>query len=97
MVLTRTFDVEVYGNNVPAVVGALKVHIEGGCSRAISGIPGYHSFFKSNEKLESIWDVSAQIGCFIPFDDAHATTTLSFLRLHADHKIAFEDNGGVSL
>ena len=90
--------VEVYGNNELAV-GILKVHIEGVLKGHL--IPGCHSFFESNEKLESIRDVSAQTGCLIRFNDTTQTITAfgdddtlrafsEKLRLHIDRTITFE-------
>lgn len=62
--------VEVYGTNELSV-GVLKVHVE----EVLKGhlIHGCHSFFESNEKLESIRNISAQTGCFVRFNTATKT------------------------
>ena len=93
--LDQDVRVEVYGNNELAV-GVLKVYIEAVLKGHL--IPG---FFESNEKLESIRNISAQTGCFIRFN-AVAQTITAFgdddtlraftekLRLHLEHTISFK-------
>lgn len=90
--------IEVYGSNETAV-GVLKVHVEGVLKGRI--IPGCHSFFKSDEKLDPIRNISAQTGCFIRFNIATQTITAfgdddtlrafnEKLRLHIDNTVSFE-------
>jgi hypothetical protein len=90
--------IEVYGSNELAV-GVLKVHVEGVLKGHI--IPGCHSLFESNEKLESIRDISTQAGCFVRFNTTTQTITAfgdddtlrvftEKLRLHVDNSISFE-------
>ena len=90
--------IEVYGSNELAV-GALKAHVEGVLRGQL--IPGCHSFFESNQKLESIRKVSVETGCFIRLNTATQTITAfgdddtlrafsEKLRLHIDSTISFE-------
>lgn len=90
--------VEVHGSN-EFVVGALKAQVEGVLKGQL--IPGCHSFFESNEKLESIRDISVETGCFIRFNAATQTITAfgdddtlrafsERLRSHVDNTISFE-------
>ena len=67
--------IEVYGSNEFAV-GALKAQVEGVLKGQL--IPGCHSFFGSDkklEKLESIRAISAETGCFVRFNIATRTVT----------------------
>lgn len=90
--------VEVYGNNELAV-GVLKVYIEGVLRGHL--IPGCHTFFESNERLESIRNISVQTDCFIRLNAATETITAfgdddtlraftEKLQLHVDHTISFK-------
>ena len=94
----RDVRVEVYGNNELAV-GVLKVHVEGILKGHL--IPGCHSFFESDEKLEPIRDISAQTSCFVRFNGATQTITAfgdddtlrvfsEKLRLHIDDTTSFK-------
>ena len=90
--------IEVYGNSELAV-GALKAHVEGVLRGQL--IPGFHSFFESDLKLQSIRAISAETGCFVRFNTATQTITAfgdddtlrtfsTRLQLHIDNTISFE-------
>ena len=90
--------IEVSGCNELAV-GVLKVHVEGVLKGYL--IPGCHSFFESNKKLESVRDISAQTDCLIRFNTATQTITAfgdddtlraftEKLRLYINNSISFE-------
>ncbi|KAF9651343.1 hypothetical protein BDM02DRAFT_857977 [Thelephora ganbajun] len=90
--------IEVYGSNELAV-GVLKAHVEGVLKGQL--ISGCHSFFESNQKLESIRDISVETGCFVRLNTTTQTITTfgdddtlrafsERLRLHIDNAISFE-------
>ena len=90
--------IEVYGSNELAV-GALKAQVEGVLKGQL--IPGCHSSFESNEKLESIRKISVETGCFTRLNAAAQTITAfgdgdilrafsEKLRVHIDSTISFE-------
>ena len=90
--------IEVFGSNELAV-GALKARVEGVLKGQL--IPGCHSFFESNEKLESIREISDKTGCFIRLNTVPQTVTAfgdddtlrafsESLRVHIDNTISFE-------
>ena len=96
--LIQDVRIEVFGSNELAV-GALKAQVEGVLRGQL--IPGCHGFFGSNEKLESIQDISEKTGCFVRFNPATQTVTAfgdddtlrafsERLRVHIDNTISFE-------